>query len=542
MEPDTVDSSGDAPSTENSRPVVVSVSIDGSDIEASILTPDPTETDTPVLASPLASSPQLPPIPGPMPPSSADSTSSRGGGDRDLDEWEAPDRLSLLDLLDNFAFAAPLGRIQRRISAHTHRVRQSQEVLRSKSQFARERMVEEWRRRVPSAEEQLDRYRRRMRDSVDKLSRRWNDTRTVSLRKKVSFIFGVGNIFASGYLIGGFPEWFHVWYTAQLLYFMPIRIFNFRQQGYHYFLVDLCYFVNMLLLLSIWVFPGSRRLFMATYCLAFGNNAIAIIMWRNSLVFHSLEKVTSLFIHIMPCATLHCIVHLLPQELSRQRFPGMWAVRYASSSSSVVYSSLDSMLTWSTIPYLFWQLSYHFFITVRRKDKIAAGRSTSFVWLRKSYSKSWIGKLVLALPENLQVFAFMMIQFLYAVLTMLPCPIWFHSRTGSAFFLLFIFTWSIYNGSTYYIDVFGNRFQKELEAMRAEVARWQQSAEAGLGSPISAPVPDSAVRPVPATTTDGDVVLDAPSEHIQASDAWPEGATTGFDQAKHGTVQRLRST
>jgi hypothetical protein len=31
-----------------------------------------------------------------------------------------------------------------------------------------------------------------------------------------------------------------------------------------------------------------------------------------------------------------------------------------------------------------WQLMYHFLITVRRRDKIAAGRPTSFTWLRKS--------------------------------------------------------------------------------------------------------------------------------------------------------------
>jgi hypothetical protein len=413
---------------------------------------------------------------------SPESTSSRGGGDRDSDDWDFPplDRLTLLDLLDNFALAAPLERIQRRISAHTHQVRRSQEAILSKGQVARERMVEEWRRRVPSAEEQLDRYSRRMRDSVDKLSRRWNDTKAITLREKISFIFGVLNIFASGYLIGGHPEWFHVWFTAQLLYFMPIRIFTFRQMGYQYFLVDLCYFVNVLLLLSIWVFPHSKRLFMAVYCLAFGNNAVAIIMWRNSLVFHSLDKITSLFIHIMPCATLHCIIHLLPQKLAQERFPGMWEVKH-SSGSSAAYGSLWSMLLWSTIPYVFWQLSYHFFITVRRKDKIAAGRPTSFVWLRKTYSKSWIGKLVMGLPENLQVFAFMLIQYLYAVSTMIPCPIWFHSRLGSSLFLLIIFTWSVYNGSTYYIDVFGNRFQKELESMKQEVARWQHSSELIVG-------------------------------------------------------------
>jgi len=74
---------------------------------------------------------------------------------------------------------------------------------------------------------------------------------------------------------------------------MPIRWYKYHKIGFHYFLADLCYFVNLLLILSIWFFPQSKRLLISTYCLAFGNNAVAIVMWRNSMVFHSLDKVTS---------------------------------------------------------------------------------------------------------------------------------------------------------------------------------------------------------------------------------------------------------
>lgn len=395
----------------------------------------------------------------------------------DWDPFPPLDRLTVLDILDNFALSQQLEKLQKGISAQTQKVRKSREALGNKSRLARERMVDEWRRRVPSAEEQLDRYRKRMRTSVEKLGSQWNDTKVITLREKVSFICGVMNIFVSGYLIGGYPDWFHLWYTVQVLYFMPIRFYTYHRRGWHYFLADLCYFVNFLLMLSIWVFPSSKRLFTAVYCLAFGNNAVAIIMWRNSLVFHSFDKVTSLFIHIMPCATLHCIVHLLPPAAQQSRFPAIWTIKTSPAGSSTAYANLFSMLAWSSIPYAVWQLSYYFFITVRRRDKIAAGRPTSFTWLRRSYSKVWIGRVVLALPAALQEPAFMLIQYCYAVLTMLPCPLWFFSRHASAAFLILVFAWSVYNGSTYYIDVFGKRFQKELEAMKAEVAKWHQSPD-----------------------------------------------------------------
>ncbi|KAJ4425205.1 hypothetical protein N0V82_000014 [Gnomoniopsis sp. IMI 355080] len=441
--------------------------------------PEHAITDTPNLGptTPSFGSPKL------------SRNNSFSGSSSYQEDWEAfppLDRLSVLDILDNFALPQQLEKLQRSLSAQTQKVRKGRDVFKNRSQMARERMVEEWRKRAPTAEEQLERYRKRMRSNVDKLGKQWNDTKVITLREKISFICGVLNIFITGYLIGAYPEYMHLWYSWQVLYFMPIRYYTYQKRGMHYFVADLCYFVNFLLMGSLWLFPGSKRLFISAYCLAFGNNAVAIIMWRNSLVFHSFDKVTSLFIHIMPCATLHCIVHLCNPEHQRDRFPAVYAIKHSPPGSPTAYANLVSMLTWSTIPYAVWQLSYYFFITVRRREKIAAGRPTSFTWLRKSYSKAWIGRLVLSLPESLQETAFMLIQYSYAVGTMLPCPLWFYSRWASATFLMVVFVWSIHNGSTYYIDVFGKRFQKELEAMKAEVSKW--NVHDGMVSPVITPL------------------------------------------------------
>lgn len=476
-EPDPSSKHGDVPSPAGNDGLA-NLDVDGTPALGSS-SPEHGVADTPNFGptTPSAGSPKL------------SRNNSFSGSSSYHEDWEAfppLDRLSVLDILDNFALPHQLEKLQRGLSAQTQKVRMSREAFKNKSQVARERMVEEWRRRVPSADEQLDRYRKRMRTSVDKLGKQWNDTKVITLREKVAFIFGVLNIFITGYLIGAYPEKLHLWYSAQILYFMPIRFYTYHKRGYHYFLADLCYFTNFLLMGSLWLFPGSKRLFISAFCLAFGNNAVAIIMWRNSLVFHSFDKVTSLFIHIMPCATLHCIVHLYEPEHLLQRFPAVYTIKHSPPGSPTAYANILSMLAWSTIPYAVWQLAYYFFITVRRRDKIAAGRPTSFTWLRKSYSKAWLGRIVLSLPDSLQEPAFMFIQYAYAVLTMLPCPLWFYSRWASATFLMVVFVWSVYNGSTYYIDVFGKRFQKELESMKAEVAKWQVSPD-GSVSPMMTP-------------------------------------------------------
>lgn len=389
------------------------------------------------------------------------------------------ERLTLFDFIENLALPQRVDKIQLSLQVQREKLKRQQARIKGTGLNARDRVIEEWRRRVPTPDEQLDKYRKRMRKSVDRLNERWNAQTAVTAREKASFLAAVLNIFISGYLVGARPEFFPIWYTVQLLYFMPIRYYAYHKKGYHYFLADLCYFVNFLCVLSIWVFPRSKRLFISTYCLVYGNNAVAIVMWRNSLVFHSMDKVVSLFIHIMPCVTLHCLVHLLPPEYQQHRYPAIYDIRTSAPDSPQHYT-LPQMMLWATIPYAIWQLSYHFGITVRRREKIAAGRPTSFTWLRKSYAKTWIGKFVLSLPDFLQEPAFMLIQYSYACITMLPCPIWFWYRWPSGGFLAIVFMWSIYNGATYYIDVFGTKFQKELEALRKDVAKWQSSPDGGF--------------------------------------------------------------
>jgi hypothetical protein len=65
-------------------------------------------------------------------------------------------------------------------------------------------------------------------------------------------------------------------------------------------MLDFCYYVQILLLLKIYVFENSPNYFQIVFALSNGPLLIALVMWRNSLVFHDLDKTTSVFIHLFP--------------------------------------------------------------------------------------------------------------------------------------------------------------------------------------------------------------------------------------------------
>lgn len=133
-------------------------------------------------------------------------------------EFPSVDRLTMFDILENLALPQRLERMQNAIHDNAEKLRRQRAKLAQRALSSKNVVVDEWRKRVNVApEDQLDRYRRRIRSSVDRLNKRWHDNTTVSLMEKVSFVTAVLNIFISGYLIGAFPEYFHYWYTAQLV-------------------------------------------------------------------------------------------------------------------------------------------------------------------------------------------------------------------------------------------------------------------------------------------------------------------------------------
>jgi hypothetical protein len=234
----------------------------------------------------------------------------------------------------------------------------------------------------------------------------------------------------------------------------------------------------------------------------------------------------------MPCATLHAIVHLLSREILEEKFPAVASIKFSQPGTPEHYS-LWQMIIWVTLPYAIWQLSYHFLITVRKRSKIAAGNPTSFTFLRKSYAKNPLGKFVLSCPDSLQEPVFMCIQYLYALLTMIPCPIWFWYRWASSAFMMVVFAWASWNGATYYIDVFGRRMEKELNALRNEVQRMTRSPSlegmSNIGSPVGSPSGPSGNDGGTAAMTSA-LDLGPPANQGQSDDVQARGSGRDVDQ------------
>ncbi|KAJ8086157.1 hypothetical protein PM082_004979 [Marasmius tenuissimus] len=393
--------------------------------------------------------------------------------DRFLKE-EMTSGFTLLDTMETY-FDSHVDLLQRRLQKHSDRLKMKAEETFKMRDLSGDLLAENF-------EKEVKNFKLKVAQRMNKLQITWQSDKVVRTREKVSFFVGVMTLLCSALMLNLAPQWIHVVYTVIGGSLLTTRAYLYKKRGFHYFLFDLCYFVTIINFVYLWFFPSNAALFVACYCLSNGSLASAVITWRNSLVFHDLDKVTSLFIHIYPPFTFTVIRHFYPD--AHQRFPALNELAHINP--------LRAMLLTGGI-YVVWQLLYYKFVLVDRWAKIESGqRTTSFSFLLNE-KRGLIGKALSAVPANSRIFSFMTGQLLYTVLTQVPAVyVLYDSAFWSGVFLMVIFSVSVWNGGGYYIEVFGRKFERELEALRKELAESSRSSTgstSGRSSPSLSRVP-----------------------------------------------------
>ncbi|KAJ3372997.1 hypothetical protein HDU91_001679 [Kappamyces sp. JEL0680] len=105
----------------------------------------------------------------------------------------------------------------------------------------------------------------------------------------------------------------------------------------------------------------------------------------------------------------------------------------------------------ASIVYLVWQGLYYYFILV-----FDLSHATSYTYLLTDYmgkkKNNPLTKLFKATPEAFRPFLFIIVQFIYALLTMLPTVVYYRSFWAHTAFIVFIVMLSVFNGADYYME------------------------------------------------------------------------------------------
>jgi len=120
-------------------------------------------------------------------------------------------------------------------------------------------------------------------------------------KDKATFIFGVLLVIFTSFIMGRFP---HTHYYDFFLIVQLLLIFSkwayYKSLGWHYYCTDFCYAANFIIFVFIKFFPKNDILF--KMCFLYGNGMLgtSIAAFRNQMVFHKYDNLTSLALHAMP--------------------------------------------------------------------------------------------------------------------------------------------------------------------------------------------------------------------------------------------------
>ena len=278
--------------------------------------------------------------------------------------------------------------------------------------------------------------------------------------------------------------------------------------------------------------PDAVPLIVLNFAHTAGPLAVAIPTWRNSLVFHSLDKVTSVFVHGLPPLLL-------------------FASRWYPAVDTEIPDSIGTAYTMglSLLGYFGWQLFYLVQTEVFGRRALASNDKmmTSIRWLTtpdKGGGYSGMAAGAMAAARSCGFFApgepfdsehwktkvvFMLVQLIYTAVTLLPIPWLWQSFELHLAYLLCIYTVCVWNGGSYYIEVFSKAYRKQFEGDRDQRRR-------AVFESFGAPEGERPKR----TPSVGDVAAAAGVAGARSAERHPARESTRSRLAAAATARRRR--
>ncbi|KAJ4708826.1 Integral membrane protein [Melia azedarach] len=273
---------------------------------------------------------------------------------------------------------------------------------------------------------------------------------------KVTHLLGVLGFGGFCFLLGARPQDIPYVYCLFYVTFVPLRWIYYRFKKWHYYLLDFCYYANTIFLIDLLLYPKNEKLFMVCFSFAEGPLAWALIVWRCSLVFNSVDKIVSVLIHLLPGLVFFTIRWWNPETFAAMHPEG------TSRRASWPYVEDKSyLLTWLFLvplgAYTLWQVLYFLIVNVLRRQRLLRDPEvmTSYRELSKKAQKAnniwW--RLSGLLGDQNRMFMYIAFQGIFTVATTaLTVPIFLSYELHVIFQILKVSA-AVWNGGSFLLDV-----------------------------------------------------------------------------------------
>ncbi|KAI5067401.1 hypothetical protein GOP47_0017929 [Adiantum capillus-veneris] len=283
---------------------------------------------------------------------------------------------------------------------------------------------------------------------------------------KVTYCLGVLSFGLFCYLLGSSPRHIPRLYCLFFIFVVPLRWMYYRIKKWHYYLLDFCYYANAIFVSMLLFFPGNSELFMLCFSFSEGPLAWALIVWRCSLVFNSIDKIISVLIHLLPGT-----VFFILRWWENNSFSAPDAVEENGQFCGwpVVNSSPTQWMWLFFVPlmvYCIWQGLYFLVVEGLRRQRILQDPEimTSYRELKRKAERAkniWWRLSGLLGDEN-RVYMYAILQAAFTVATLAFTVPMFRSYRLHIGFEVFKLAATVWNGGRYVFEVMPRQAAKKL--------------------------------------------------------------------------------
>lgn len=230
-----------------------------------------------------------------------------------------------------------------------------------------------------------------------------------------------------------------------------LRIRMYWKNRWHYFLLDFCYYANIFCLLFLCI-PGDEHVFSIVYSLSHGPLVWAVPIYWNSLVLHSLDKVTSTYIHILP-PVLAFVVRWFPSETSI-----FW---YQAFVPDMPPLSPIWMYVVPFFAFVFHGVLYALVVNVFWPPPEGVVSSYSYLGDKEG---SFLYTLFNCLGPRFRCSMFYIWNWIFCLVALVGSVLCYYSFPINCVCLTFLVCVALWNGASYYVHVFSVRgFVDDIE-------------------------------------------------------------------------------
>ncbi|GBG25612.1 Membrane transporter, putative [Hondaea fermentalgiana] len=263
---------------------------------------------------------------------------------------------------------------------------------------------------------------------------------------------------------------------------LVIRYFQYKRRKWHYFLLDFCYWANLGCVLYMLAMPDSAIFFGLIFSIANSILPWTIISYRNSLVFHSVDRFTSFYIHAFPMAVFYAI-RWYPKDVAAWWYADFnvdveGAMEDIFDLAEAKWYHVAPLLSFGSLVVFFIQ-QFAEIVLINVVAKQPCAQNWLHVYVDQEYmtlfrwnvmkGEGFSYRMLNAFGPNYRLVMWMVLNMMFATFTVIPCYIWYKWKYPNLVFACYVFARATWNGANFYVEVFSRRYYARRRTIKPEV-------------------------------------------------------------------------